>query len=242
MSKDKDNRPSRLERQMAILGLGSDSLPEESLTAERQAMAETDPRPLVFPESVVLGAQGVTTFAAAPGAEAASRLLRHKRAYITATLGGLVAACAAFFVLRQGPIEPPLQVMGGGDVRVFSEVGGTVQAFVSNTGLPTGARVKAEVLASVPSVAFWGVVARDGRLLSDPAWIVQNRLDLAVGERRAFKGSLALEGPSEGESLIVVTCPAATTTDLAEVVARSLAAKLPEALRACRTQRFLLRR
>lgn len=223
-SDDKKN-PSRLERQWALLGLSDQAIPEGILRAEQKAQDEAVPRPLVFPDVSVVRPRK------AP-------FLRRGLPVMSV----LAAASVAFLLWREGRSVPPaLQVMGAGDVQVFTEKDGRVQALAPDANLGGGTRVKATVLAVVPSTAFWGVVAADGRLLSDANWIAQNRLDLPAGERRSFNGSLALDGPSEGEALVVVSCPKEAAPDMTAVVRGMVAPKVPDGLQSCRFWRFRLR-
>lgn len=226
MTHDEDKKgPSRLEKHLKIMGLGGEDVPEAALTAERRAIEEATPLALRLP---------------------ASRLPARRKSLFHMTswswgVSALAAAVLTVVIVGRGKDETqPLTIKGAASVQVFAEQGGTVTPLPSNADLPAGARVKAEVLAGAPSEAFWGVVGRDGRLLSDAAWITQSRLDLAANERKAFAGSLELDGPSEGEILVVVVCAAGVAaTDVAKNFAVD---PLPLPLQACRMQRFPLRR
>ncbi len=233
MSDDGKKTPSRLERQLAILGLGDQALPEAQLAAERRAMAEAAPKPLHFPVSRPEAAEGAAWWRRLPPLP--------RRAWPAFAV--LAAAGVAFVLMpRGGPQPPPFQVMGGSNVQVFTEQAGNVAEWKAGVDLPAGARVKASVLAPAAAAAFWGVVARDGRLLSDPAWIARNRLDLAAGARQEFTGSLELDGASEHEVLVVVVCPAAGAEGRAAEVARAMPGpQLPATLGDCRAERFPLR-
>jgi hypothetical protein len=228
---------SRLDRQLALMGL-QEGVPEAELVAERRAMDAAKPLPLTFPTARADAARPLRAVAEEPKQ-------RFAWPRIGWSAGGmLLAAGLALVVLRKEPdAGPEVRVKGAGHVQVFYEQDGQVSPLKEGAVLREGARVKAEVQAAGPARAFWGVASRDGRLLTDAAWIWQAKLDLGEGEKRYFSGSLALEGASEGETLGVVLCPeGAVKEPMVEQVAAAVAGKpLPPELAACRVQRFPLR-
>jgi hypothetical protein len=230
---------SRLRRHLAIMGL-EDGVPEAELTAERRAMSEAKPLPLTFPKEAPQRAP------AAASREAPAQTRGFGWPKLGWSAGGLLlAAGLALVVLRNQPdATPGFTVKGAGSVQVFYEQDGKVEPLASGMRLHEGAKVKAEVQAGGSAArAFWGVASKDGKLLTDAAWIWQARLDLGEGEKRQFAGSLALDGPSEGETLGVVLCPAGAVKEpLVAGVAEAIAGKpLPADLAGCRVERFPLR-
>lgn len=224
MTNDQDKKgPSRLDRHLSVLGLG-DTLPEGEVAADRRVMAEARPKRLTFPErkSAAFFAKWQMGFA-------------------------LLAAAAVAVVLYQNQSAPDgaFTIKGGASVAIFFEQAGQVRPWTTGTKLEEGAKVRAEVLAVKPSVAFWGVTAKGGRLLSEPDWIVANRIGLAAGEKKFFPGSLELSGPSEGETLVVSVCPEGyvklDAPETPELLSKMLLYYSTDTLSDCKTQRFQLR-
>ncbi len=231
MTDDQDKKPpSRLDRHLSILGLG-DSLPEDQLAADRRLMTEARPKGLTFPE--------------VKKPSFLSALADHRSKWQMG-LAGLAAAVIAV-VLYKNPSSPDgaYTIKGGASVAIYFEQAGQVKSWTTGTVLAEGTKVRAEVLAVKPTVAFWGVTAKGGRLLSDSRWILDNRLPLAAGEKKFFPGSLELSGPSEGETLVVAICPAGyvkmDSPETPELLAKMLLFYSTDTLSECKTQRFLLR-
>ncbi len=231
MTNDQDKKqPSRLDRHLSILGLG-DSLPEDQLAAERRLMTEARPKRLTFPA------------ARKPGFLTA---LADHRSKWQMGLAGLAAAVIAVVLYKNpSPSDGTYTIKGGAGVAIYFEQGGQVKAWTTGTVLAEGAKVRAEVLAVKPTMAFWGVTAKGGRLLSESHWILENRLPLAAGEKKFFPGSLELSGPSEGEVLVVAICPEGyvklEAPETPELLSKMLLYYSTDTLAECKTQRFQLR-
>lgn len=223
MTNDQDKKsPSRLDRHLSILGLG-DPVAEELLAADRQVMTEAVPRKLRFP----------------PAKKPAP-------AFWQMGVGVLLAASLAVILYRNRDTDDGgFRVKGGASVALYFEQDGQVQQWKAGTTLKEGAKIRAEVVAGKPTLAFWGVTAKGGRLLSEPHWILENRLLLAAGEKKFFPGSLELSGPSEGETLVVSICPDAhvkvDAPETPELLAKMLLYYSTDTLSECKTQRFQLR-
>ena len=85
-------------------------------------------------------------------------------------------------------------------------------------GVP-GDRVRAEILASDPIVAYAAIADAQGKLLVPAEQIHASAQRLSAGERKAFPGSFKLVGPAEGETLVILICEKETlATGLLEQV------------------------
>ena len=186
---------SRFDRQLAVLGVnGGNEVSPADLAAEKRLIDAATPKPLEFPST-------------------ATEPMPGRNAMRWMGIGGVfaLAAAAIFLVMKAEPrtdAPPGWMMKGGTSARVFVEEGGAVKEWSAARPLDAGARVKVEVAVQEASTAFWGVVGRGPKLLSDVAWIGQNRLTLPAGGKGSFAGSLELDGKSEGENLVVVVCPA----------------------------------
>lgn len=161
-------------------------------------------------------------------------------------LSALVAAALAF-VLYKKPFatDTSFKVNAGASVAVYYEQGGELTTWKPGTTLNEGTKIHAEVLAVKPAVAFWGITANGGRLLSDPQQVLANRLQLAAGEKKLFSNNFELSGPGEGETLVIAICPAdyveVEAPETPELLAKLLLYFSTDTLVECKTQRFALR-
>lgn len=227
MKTDKSDKPSRLARHMSLLDLTDEKLSAAETEEERAFVDSMNPKPLHFPE------------------ENPARSYRKSWLAVPFVLGA--AALALLFIKPRE--ETGWTVKGAAKIDIFVEREGEVRPFTTGDEVSAGERIKAEVFAVRPSVAFWGVSSRDGRLLSDAPWIWDNRINLDSQERKSFAGSLQLDERSEGESLCVVECPSELLGQLdAQVFSQSIAdvirsKSLPQGdLRDCRSQCSELRK
>jgi hypothetical protein len=76
----------------------------------------------------------------------------------------------------------------------------------SGDPLANGDKINAEVLATQPAVAFFGVYDRSGKLLLNSQQFLGSSMDLAAGERSEFARSFELIGRNEGEQAVVFVC------------------------------------
>jgi hypothetical protein len=243
MNRDKDHirgkgdtNPSRLAKHQAILGFEGKVIPESQLTAERNAIECATPLPLRFPaESKIPHA--------APSSKLSGFFSQHIRSWSFAV--ALAAACLGFLILRPKADEPAWQIKGASSIKVFIEHNGVVSPWKLGASLQGGDRIKAQILASEPTIAYWGVLRQDGKLLTDGNWIVQSRISLRSGEQGYFPGSLQLDRISEGETLIILDCPVTSPdadTIQGSVVEEAMTLpKLPKSLSNCVVTRFPLR-
>lgn len=128
-------------------------------------------------------------------------------------LAAALAACAILGALawRQLlPADADLTVKGDAHVTIFAEQNGTVKELKPGMRLGNGDRALAEVLASERTLAYWGTFDREGMNLESWGIVRESAMELRPGERKTFPSSLKLEGKNEGETVVVVTCPAAS--------------------------------
>lgn len=191
MKTDQGEEGSRFARHLSLLGLSDEPMEGAALDAERAFVDSMPTKNLSFPDEVL-------------------RLPQRKKNNIWwAASGVILAAALALLVLRQpSDNDNGLIIKGGSHVEVFVEQDGKIQKLPEAGTVASGARLKAEISAQRNAMAFWGVHNSGGQLLTDAAWIWQNRLELKTSERKSFSGSLELQGASEGERLCVLECPA----------------------------------
>lgn len=213
-------RSSLLTQHLRLLGLEPGAL-DAAGVAEAQRVAEFELPPLaLFPAADADDADVTAVLPLKRGAP----LTRRPATWGVAAL--LAATLAAFVLLRpfgrEGVDSPELRIKGESKVWLYWERGGVATAWQSDTTLMNGDRVRAEILASVPTTALVLVESGDGRLLSDPAQALSERLELAAGARDTFKDSVKLVGSNEGERLVVVLCEGG-----AEMLAQALQDAFP---------------
>ncbi len=236
-TKEQDPKVSRFDKHLNLLGLdGKAPLPERELAADRLLMEQAQPKRLVFPSERSEPARRQQ--AAALFKDFGARWMAGGALLVAATVAALV------YQQRQSPEEGRYTVKGAANVEVFFEQKGAVAPWTPGVHLDEGAKVRAEVLAVKPSLAFWAVTGRGGKLLNTASWIWENRQLLTAGEKKFFQGSLELAGASEGEVLTVAVCPtedfneeAKNNAEIAAGLFRSPAATLP----GCHLQHFPLR-
>jgi hypothetical protein len=168
---------------------------------------------------------------------------RSKWQMILAVLAAVVIA----IILYKNPSAPEgsFPLKGGASVAILVEQGGKSSPWTTGMPLAEGAKVQVEMYAAKPSVAFWGLTAKGGRLLSDPSTVLAQRLEFAGGETKPFPSSLDLTGPSESETLVIAVCPAGyvqlDAPETPELLAKLLLFYSTDTLSECHTQRFTLR-
>lgn len=186
-------RPSLLKQQMTILGLEPGDA--QAADSERQRIERIDLEPLT--------------------------LSGHQRPRLTAKPWMSLAAMIALviFGIRLLPLlgdGDTLRIKGSSKVWVYWERDGEVLPWSEGVSLHNGDRVRAEVLAGEDATAYLAVVAGDGKLLSDPAKVLDGALKLVAGEKKTFPGSFKLVGADEKEKLMVVVCQTGGATEVSQ--------------------------
>jgi hypothetical protein len=237
-SGESGDAPSRLEQHYAILGLGGRVAADDPrLAADRRVMDAAKPLPLDFGKKA-----GATHLVSAA-----------ETRWVAPVFAGLAIAAVAAFTIFKRPPDAGWRTMGGGHVQLYVEEHGQVRPWADGMRLGAGAKVRAEVLAEAPTLAFWGVTSRGGELLVDQAWIEGQAMRLGVAEKKLFEDGAELDAKDDGERLSVVTCPetvAGAASD-ASVEARSaLVAAVATVMRTgeaqkgaagCQLSRYVLR-
>jgi hypothetical protein len=185
---------SRLAKHLQVLGLENGGFTDKELSAERKGMAAMQPPPLELGDLPVQRQQPPV------------RALRGSWYGI-----GAIAAAAMLAVMVYVQREDDgYRVKGATQVVVYTETAGSVQVWDKKSPLASGVRVRVEFKALGDVVAFVGVKDGKDHDLFSPEIVWTQRLTLSAGQVAAAGGSIELTGPAEGETLVAVTCPAAT--------------------------------
>lgn len=126
--------------------------------------------------------------------------------------GAFAATCVAVFVtitfLRErDDLSDRLSPKGALQISVFWERAGKISPFSSDANLVDGDKVGATVLSAEDGVAYWAIVDRDFKILSEQADVEASRISLEAGIRKGFNSSFELVAPNQGENLVIVVCP-----------------------------------
>lgn len=227
---DKDqNKTSRLTKHLHLMGVEPTSgLKPGELSQEKQLMdAVGDMPPLDFDKAEV----------------------RHPKPirpshWFAAGLGVAAAATMTFYVMQpreRVDLGPGLRVKGDiGAATVYFDHEGKVGKLTSGMTLESGTKVRVEVSAHGDAFAYMTVADRNSQLLTDATGL---RLALKAGEKASFPGALELTGESEGETILVLICPAAAEAGVAatDVAAAFQTRQMDGALAPCKLEAVPLR-
>ena len=152
------------------------------------------------------------------------------------------AMCAAFLAMLWSHAhlenEVLFQPKGSHQITVYVQNRGTAGVW-SGDQLKEGDKVQVEIKANQDLFAFQGVVNRHNEILSVSD--SQHYLHLESGESRMFPFSLELTGPSENETLVVVTCLEDPSSYSPETIQNILVGVGSEQNFSCEKKSYLLR-